>query len=286
MTEMVHTLLFLVRSDQEELDSQMAHSCLKSLEKSDSNTVVIFNQGGWSNQYLEHYLSQFALHCIVIGTGENQGTVVGRQACFEYIFEQIEGVKWISELHLDMIFPPHWESPLLAYLRTHDQPLIGCGIVDHQGNMPFLDRTVSPPPQEMEAMQEYLKQLPCDEIVDGFTNPCIHNASILHQTGGYDHGFLTGAQAFEDDSMLLGYYYYYGTKANWRPQVSFQSVVYHHVAGQRLSISGNTAVNYHGLIRQYGAMGLKHLSQLHRSAWHIRFFTDRYVEMRADHKTP
>jgi hypothetical protein len=101
-------------------------------------------------------------------------------------------------------------------------------------------------------------------------------SEILKATGGYNVQFLKGGQCFEDDSMLLGYYYYYGTKANWHPKIYFGSVVYHAVAGQRNGVSGNVMVNFNGLVRQYGAMGLKALCGLHESQWHKRFFFEQY----------
>ena len=77
--------------------------------------------------------------------------------------------------------------------------------------------------------------------------------------------------------MLLGYYYYYGTRADWRPKVCYGSVVYHAIAGQRMGIDGgNVMINFNGLVRQYGAAGLKNLSDLHTSAWHRHFFKQQY----------
>ena len=53
-------------------------------------------------------------------------------------------------------------------------------------------------------------------------------------------------------------------------------LVYHEVAGQRMSAGGNVKDNYSGLIKQYGYMGIKALSELHASEWHKLFFADRY----------
>jgi adhesin HecA-like repeat protein len=58
--------------------------------------------------------------------------------------------------------------------------------------------------------------------------------------------------------------------------VNYNSVVYHAVAGQRMTAGGNTQDNYAGLVRQYGAMGLKALSELHNSAWQKRYFSEQY----------
>lgn len=273
--KLIHTLLLLFRAERLTEDIHTATTCLKSLEESSFQTVVVYNQGSMSNREAERFLEPFHLNCIVIGGAENVGTVVGRQSCFEYILAQYPETEYISELHLDMLFTPHWEDPLVDYLDAEDEPLISCGIVDQHGASPFIERKNPPLPTAPEEMSAYLERLKCPLILHGFTNPCIHKAKILKETGGYNARYLTGKQAFEDDSMLLGYYYYYGTRANWKPKVNYNSVVYHAVAGQRLEMTDSVQVNYVGLIRQYGGMGLKHLSMLHKSAWHIWFFTEQ-----------
>ncbi len=288
--KLIHTLLFLIRENMLDQDLAIAKTCLKSLEKSTYKTVVVYNQGFWDKETLEDYLKQFALNCIVVGTGINTGTVVGRQGCFTTIWERYPDTEYISELHLDMILTHNWEDPLIAYLDNNDEPIISCGIVDQSGNLNFLNKAVTPVIQQSKIIHaggdddgdvydEYLVGLRQDVVVHGFTNPCIHKSSILQCTGGYNPRFLTGKQAFEDDSMLLGYFYYYGTKVNWRPKVCYKSVVYHAVAGQRLDLRDSVMINYYGLIKQYGAMGLKHLSQLHKSQWHINYFSEQYNNM-------
>jgi len=128
-------------------------------------------------------------------------------------------------------------------------------------------------------MDDYLNQLKQDSTVYGFSHPCIHKLEILREIGGYDTHFLKGKQAFEDDSLLLGYYYYYGTKANWKPKVSYQSVVYHEGAGQRAGVNGNVMTNYTGLVKQYGAMGIKHLAQIQQNEWSVNYFTKQFYAM-------
>lgn len=274
---LVHTLLFLFRRDREAEDGSLAANCLKSLENSSYKTVVIYNQGELSNDELKAFVSPFSLDCRIIGDGANAGTVAGRQKCFEYIWETMPGTSYISELHLDMLFSPRWEDELVLFLENNDEPLVSCGIVDKQGWMPFLNRLVTLPENPAQ-YPGFLEGLRTDQVVHGFTNPCLHVSEILRQTGGYHAAFLKGNQCFEDDSMLLGYYYYYGTKRGWHPKVNYKTVVYHAVAGQRLAIHDSVTVNYNGLVKQYGAMGLKALSTLHSSLWHKRFFTDRYNE--------
>ncbi len=274
--KLIHTLLFMIRENRVVEDLELAKKCLTSLEKGTYKTVVVYNQGFWSNEALESFLKSFKLDCIVIGEGTNIGTVVGRQSCFEAIWEQLPNTKYISEIHLDMILTYNWEDALVDYLENSDEPMISCGIVDQNGALSFLQKLTQPLSENTEEVDEYLSRLKENSVVHGFTNPCIHKSEILKVTGGYNPRFLTGKQAFEDDSMLLGYYYYYGTRASWKPKVNYNSVVYHAVAGQRLGMGDSVMVNYSGLIKQYGVMGIKHLSELHKSQWHINFFSEQY----------
>lgn len=253
-------------------DTAMAKRCLKSLEKSSYKDVVVYNQGALTNVQIEEFLGEFSLSFHIIGEGVNVGTAAGRQKCFEYIWNELPVTDYISELHIDMVFTHNWEDALVAYLDASDEPMISCGIVDKDGNMPFSGRPAVVLPDSYDKYDDFLAGLRSDSVVHGFTNPCIHVSKILKETGGYDTRFLKGGQCFEDDSMLLGYYYYYGTKRNWYPKINFQSFVYHAVAGQRLNIDGNIMVNLNGLIKQYGAMGLKSLCTLHKSLWHKNFF--------------
>lgn len=273
--ELIHTLLFFLRENSLAEDLAKAEKCLKSLEKSAAKTVIIYNQGFWNNSRLNDYLKSFQLDCIVRGNGENAGIVIGRQACFEWAWRHFPQALFISELHLDMIFTPCWERPLLDYLKSHNEPVIGCGIVDKNGRMACLNTAVTPP-KDLSDMDDYLLRLRADSIVPGFTHPCIHNLDILREIGGFDPIFLQGKQAFEDDSLLLGYHYYYGTKANWKPKVNYQTVVYHEIGGQRYDSSDGIMINFEGLVRQYGAMGIKRLANLHQNDWSIKFFTDKF----------
>lgn len=273
---LVHTLLLLFRKEFLQQDQELARICLSSLESSKYKTVIIYNQGYLSNQQLEEFLRGFELNFIIIGEGENVGISRGRQNCFEYIWKYMREVKYISELHLDMIFTPLWEEVLIEYLETHEEPMISCGIVDKDGDMKFIEGTIKEIPKDTREMQEVLRELTNNQIVHGFTHPCIHVSHILEEIGGYDLRFLKGKQCFEDDSLLLGYYYYYGTKAKWYPKVNYQSVVYHAIAMQRLELTDNITINFNGLVKQYGAMGLKHLSELHRSSWQVNFFQGQF----------
>ncbi len=273
--KLVHTLLFLTVESRLAQDMALAESCLRSLEKSTYHTVVVYHQGCLPEEALREFLDGFDLDFHIIGKGQNVGTVVGRQSCFEYIWSNLPDTEYISELHLDMIFTPHWEDALVDYLECHDEPLISCGIVDKMGNLPFLEKSVALP-QGVNLSDEFLKGLRQDSIVHGFSNPCVHVSAILKETGGYNAVFLKGKQCYEDDSMLLGYYYYYGTRANWHPKINYNSVVYHAIAVQRMGLGDSVLVNFNGLVRQYGAMGLKHLSMLHKSQWHKNYFLQQY----------
>ncbi len=275
---LVHTLLYLYREDRAAEDGIMTAVCLKSLEKSTYNTVVIYNQGAKSNDALKEELKLLKLDIHVIGDGVNVGTAMGRQKCFEYIWAHMPDTEFISEIHPDMIFAPHWEDAMVEYLDSHDEPLISCGIVDQKGNMPFLNKKAAVDDGRHD-FDEFLAGLKTDQVVRGFTCPCVHVSAILKETGGYNAAFLKGRQCFEDDSMLLGYYYYYGTKRAWYPKINYNSVVYHAVAGQRLDMKGNVMVNFNGLVRQYGAMGVKALVSIHESKWHKNFFTYQYNQL-------
>lgn len=278
---LIHTLLFMLRKDNYDNDLKLAGYCLKSLEKSTYKDVVVYNQGLWSNDELKEYLSQFDMNFIIIGDGTNTGTTVGRQRCFEYIFKNYPETEMVTELHLDMVFTYNWEDPLVDYLDSHeDEPLIGCGVVDENGEMLYLGAKAPVPPKDTSDMDDYLKALCCNTLADGYTNPCIHKTKVLEKAGGYDADFLTGKHAFEDDSMLLGYFYYYGFAAKWQPKVLYKSVVYHQVAGQRITEGDEVMVNYNGLVRQYGAMGLKHLSEMKRTPWQGMFFAGKHMEVR------
>ena len=277
--KLIHTLLFLLRPDKSSEDIDLAKTCLKSLEKGSCKTLVVYNQGSLSNEELQEFLRQFDLDCTVIGGAVNVGIAAGRQSCFQYIWDHFPDTEFISEIHLDMVFTHQWEDALVDFLRKSDEPVVSAGIIDKSGVLPFLDQEAHELPSNFKDYGSFLIGLRRDRIVHGFTHPCIHKAEIIREIGGYNTHFLQGKQCFEDDSLLLGYYYYYGTKADWYPKVNYNTVVYHAVALQRLDLHDSIMPNYHGLVIQYGAIGLKNLSHLHKSAWHKRFFGDKYNEM-------
>lgn len=275
---LVHSLLFMLRSDYLEEDKNLATQCLKSLEKSSNKTVVIYNQGCLTNDEVIQLTKQFNLECLVIGEGQNVGIAYGRQHMFEYIWKNFHSNQFISETHLDMLFANNWEDPLIDYLNKHDEPMISCGIVDVSGRLHYTNFDPITLPQDILLFGDFLKNLRRDMIVHGFTHPVIHVSQILKEVGGYDNRFLKGKQSFEDDSLLLEYYYYYGTRAKWHPKVNYNSVVYHKTMAQRMTVmtSKDVDINYCGLLNKHGAMGLKALSLLHKDTWSVKFFNEKY----------
>lgn len=277
--KLVHTLLFMLRENMLPQDIALADRCLKSLEKSTYTTIIIYNQGCWPNERLKAYLKKFQLDCIVIGDGVNAGIPAGHHACYEHAFT-IPGVSYITELHMDMAFAGHWEDALVDYLDTHEnEPMIGCGTVTKIGELIFLGTKVPLPPTDLDAMDAYLDGLKQDVVVEGLTNPCLHRRDVLKEIDALDPRFLPGKQGFDDDCLMLSYYYYLGTHANWRPKVNYNSVVCHDTCGQRFSIDEDVMINYHGLVRKHGAMGLKVLAGLQKNSWPIEFFTSKFNEL-------
>lgn len=272
---LIHTLLFFIRSDHRSEDIQQAEQCLRSLSQSKYKEVVLYNQGCLTNADVSKLVSRYDLDCTILGDGTNIGIVAARQACFEYVWNRNPQAEYVSELHLDMIFPAGWENSLLDYLRHHDEPMISCGIIDRSGQCAGLSERVKILPQGAAEWEDFLKNLRRNLITPGFTHPCIHVLKVLKDVGGYNLAFLKGAQCYEDDSLLLSYYYYYGTRRGWYPKINYNSVVYHGIATQRLGLD-NGVRNYIGLAQQYGIMGQKHLSELHSNPWQSAYFRQQY----------
>ncbi|WP_152393326.1 hypothetical protein [Paenibacillus guangzhouensis] len=266
--KIVHTLPLLIRGEfSYDDDLRMAKTCFESLRMSDDCLVVVYNQGCFSNEDLREILTSYDLQAVILGHGENVGIAQGRQTCFEYIWEHHGDVEYISEIHLDMVFPPQWHVPLVDYLVSTDEPMISPGIVTIYGVLqPFNDEIAIP--DNTEALIAMLSDLNREETREGFVHPVVHKASVLREIGGYDTRFLKGKQGYEDDSLLLGYLYYMGTRTNWKPKCYLKSWVYHATMAQRMALPDKHlefALNKEGLIRQYGAYGLKRLSTIHRN---------------------
>lgn len=262
----IHTLLFMIRKDFFEEDLIMAGKCFETLSFSEENTVVIYNQGFLSNDELEGFLAPYNINYHILGDGFNIGIPQARQTCFEYIWDVYPDVPYISEIHLDMIFPANWYTELITYLEENDEPLISPAIITKSGEIAPSGNGNFSLPEQLDDLLILLKDVCKDEVVKGFVHPVIHRTSALKSIGGYDVVFLSGKQAYEDDSLLLGYYYFIGTRNNWYPKVCFKSVVYHAYLGQRLTLEDlkeEQRKNLEGLLSQYGARGFKHLTELH-----------------------
>ncbi|SDF43739.1 hypothetical protein SPACI_051410 [Sporomusa acidovorans DSM 3132] len=258
-----------------ESDMKMAHDCLKSLAYSQNLKLVIYNQGGLTNQELTAYLQRFALDYDIIGDGINVGITMARYRSLQYIYQQYSAANYIAEIHVDMIFSQNWHMPLIDYLESSEEPLISPRILTAENNCyAFSDNaeTISSFPDTVEEVMALLQKSTKDGIVEGFVHPVIHKVSILKNIPAYDVGFLTGKQGYEDDSLLLGYSYYLGTSKKWRPKRWLRSCVYHKTIGQRFllpNLSEEFQKNYLGLYTQYAAYGLKELARIHGNQPHF-----------------
>jgi hypothetical protein len=259
----IHTMPLLYRSS----DLTLFEQCFESLGKSDEKFVVIYNQGNLSQTTLEKMLAHYNIPNVVLGFGENIGIAQARQKCFEYIWGNFKEVEYISEIHLDMVFPRNWYESLLHFLDTTDEPMVSPGILTSSGELQPLNQfTVLP--ENTTDLISLLEGFSKDEVRERFVHPVIHRAEVLKTIGGYDLQFLKGKQGYEDDSLLLGYYYYMGTRTKWRPKCFLKSWVYHATMAQRMSVPDKDLdfkANKEGLFVQYGAYGMKHLSHLHQN---------------------
>ena len=261
----IHTLPLLIRSTSRENDLAMLIDCLNSLRLSSDYHLVIYNQGCLSPDELHNLLLQCRVSADVIGSSRNVGIAEARQRCFEFIYAAYPDVPYISEIHVDMLFPPHWYEPLIRILSETDEPLLCPAIVTAYGELQPLGQYRKLPASSAEKLQ-FLEKLPTEGLQNGFVHPVVHRAKALMEVGGYDTRFLRGKQGYEDDSLLLGYAYYMGTRIRWRPKCCLQSWVYHATLSQRMTLDGihqEFQNNKEGLVAQYGAYGLRLLSDIH-----------------------
>lgn len=269
MGSLVHTIPFMIK---DESDVAMAEVCLASLGASDALApVVVYNQGRLANSEVKSLFNRHGLVAIILGHGENVGIPQARQACFNYIWGNLPGIDFVSEFHLDMFFPPVWAEPLMGYLDEHaEEPMISPGIVTTRGEvLPAAggSRLVTVPADPAE-WPRVLESLRSEGTREGFVHPVIHRATALKAVGGYDIRFLQGKQGYEDDSLLLGYRYYVGRRAGWRPKAFLGVYVHHAGLGQRMkleNINAEFARNLRGLVNQYGVYGLLELAELHQN---------------------
>lgn len=237
MSALIHTMPFLIR---QESDRRMADACLESLAHSDGGEypVVVYNQGQMTNGEVQSFFQSKGLRAVILGDGENIGIPGARQACFEFIWQHHPDTLLISELHVDMVFPGEWVGILSRFLDHCDEPMIAPGILTGSGELHPEARglRIIPPPIDLDSLTRVLEHMVEDRVVTGFVHPVVHRADILQAVKGYDTRFLRGKQGFEDDSLLLGYRYYMGRRANWRPKAYLGTRVFHATLAQRLSL--------------------------------------------------
>lgn len=266
----IHTLLWYINKGKETDELKMVRECLKSLEKTADTCIVVYNQGYQTNDEVLDFLKAFNITFYILGSGNNIGIPAARQQCFEFIWNTFPDVEYISELHVDMIFPVDWDKPLIEFLDQTDEPIVGPGIITSDGELypSNLQQTAVKIeiPEHLSQWVEIAPKYKEDRTIKGLTYPLIHKSEALKAIGGYDLQFLRGAQEFEDDSLLLGYLYYMGIKSNWYPKINLNSIVYHAIGYQRFNITGyqnESSKNLNGLFIMYGAMGFKHLADIH-----------------------
>ncbi|GAB6926142.1 hypothetical protein JCM10914A_01250 [Paenibacillus sp. JCM 10914] len=279
MVRIIHSLPLFIRESSRESDLQMATLALDSLRKSDESMIVIYNQGCLTHEELQVWLDAREIIGTLLGSGQNVGIAAARQACFEYIWTQYPDVEYISEIHVDMIFPPNWYEPLLAYLERSGEPMVSPGILTASGELQPLQEFITLPDDPDELIRT-LQHLSREDIAQGFVHPVIHQASVLRQIGGYDTRFLSGKQGYEDDSLLLGMRYYMGTRTAWRPKCCLESWVFHTTMAQRMSLPDkhiDFARNEEGLFRQYGVYGINELLRIHGESDWFRYLHDKYI---------
>ncbi|MDQ0268280.1 hypothetical protein [Cytobacillus purgationiresistens] len=266
--KIIHTIPLLIRPEFLIDDLEMAKRCFETLQPTKGNPVVLYNQGGLNNDEIRELFPPSESSVVILGNGENVGIAQARQNCFDYIWEHYEDVEYISEIHVDMLFPPNWYGPLVEFLTNSDEPMISPGILTMNGELQPLNLYTAIP-DNTDDLIALLGKMNRDEVHERFVHPVIHKASILRVIGGYDTRFLQGKQGYEDDSLLLGYAYYMGTRTNWRPKCYLKSWVYHATMAQRGTFTDrhlDFSINEQGLIRQYGAYGLKRLSNIHQNS--------------------
>lgn len=269
MQGVAHTIPFLITTKR---DLEMAELCLSSLARSDPGSlVVLYNQGQLTKEEVGSFTKKYNLQVEVLGDGQNVGIAAGRVACFRHIWANLPDIEFVSEIHVDMIFPEKWIKDLVDFLRCTDEPMICPGILTLQGELhpdakgkPIITEEI--PIFDWERMNCLLRSLTSAKIVEGFVHPVVHKSDVLRSVGGYDTRFIKGKQGYEDDSLLLSYRYYLGTKSNWRPKCLLSVRVFHATLFQRMSLPSKEEDfnrNLTGLIFQFGVKGLIELGKLH-----------------------
>ena len=277
-----HTLPLLLRGPR---DLPMAQACLASLAAAEPGArVVICNQGYLDTPALQQWLHAFALDTVVVGTGSNIGIAAGRSECFRWLWSN-EPPQYLSEIHLDMLFPSGWSAELAAFLDAHpDEPLVAPGILTANGELaPDTRRVLTIEPQWWEHADRIVAMLASwkePRLLPAFVHPVLHRSDALQAIGGYDTRFLRSVQGYEDDSMLLGHRLRIGIARDWRPKCWLGTRVFHATLGQRFTVgdlSRSVVVNLNGLLAQYGVHGLEQLAQLYPGNVEFRQLAERIV---------
>lgn len=284
--EMIYMLPFFISNNGSDFiyDLKMSDDFFKSLEGCTYKTLIIYNQGCLSNEELSYYLSRFNISYKIIGNGENDGITFSRYSMINYIKENYNDTKYVAEVHLDMIFTPNWHKPLIDFLVKTNEPIISPRIVYCENNLYRVTGKEEALlfPESLEEKINLMEALVEEKVDYGFVHPVIHNFQALKKIDAYDIRFLTGKQGYEDDSVLLGYNYYMGTKENWRPKIYYKSCVYHRTIGQRAKINNfvqDISKNLEGLKLQYGAYGQRELSRIYKDNYN---FKNNYENMMID----
>jgi hypothetical protein len=268
-------------------DLPMARACLRSLAAAEPGALLVLcNQGYLDTAAWQAELAPLALDVVIVGDGTNLGIAAGRDRCFRWLWAHAPNCDFVSEIHLDMLFPPQWTAPLVAWLEAHPaEPMVCAGILTATGELHPEGRPVAALPQpfwhDVAAVQALLAASRRDEVMAGFVHPVVHRASELRAVGGYDTRFLRGHQGYEDDSLLLGYRLRVGLRHDWRPRCWLGSRVFHATLAQRMSLPGAGAAfttNLHGLLAQYGVAGLEQLSLLYPGNEEFRRLAAAIVE--------
>lgn len=277
-----HTLPLLLRGPH---DLPMANACLASLAAAEPGArLVVCNQGFLSTPDLQAWLRAFELDVVVVGSGQNVGIAAGRSACFHWLWQH-EPPQYLSEIHLDMLFPPGWAAELATFLDAHpDEPLVAPGILMANGELAPDARRVATLGtawwEQRSSIVVALGQWCEPRSVQAFVHPVLHRSDALRAIGGYDTRFLRGKQGYEDDSLLLGHRLRLGIARDWRPKCWLGARVFHATLAQRMTVGDlaqSVVVNLNGLLAQYGVVGLEQLAALYPANPEFRRLADRIV---------
>lgn len=248
-------------------DFSMFNNLLLSCQGDDDTVFVFYNQGCLSNDQLNTVLQNYNIKFHIIGNGVNVGIPKARQEIFQFVWSNYPNIPYQVELHLDMLLYPKWYIPITDYLDSNPQepcmaPAIINGFGGYSHSSTNLYKIVG---LRLDEGMAYLQNIKVDKIIKGFYHPIIHNSNILKEVGGIDLRFLKGGQGFEDYAILIAYYNYLGTKANWYPKSNGNTTVFHNLLTQRHTISDvkeSIIINEEGLYHQFGAYGFKVLSKM------------------------